>query len=79
MLTDNHSWEYPNRQGIGCNAISPSDSANFLAFLQQLKQDPVGSKLILSAAVGETPLMGANGTPMTDVSAFADVLDHIGE
>lgn len=70
-------WEYPNRQGIGCNTISPSDSSNFLAFLQQLKQDPVGSKLILSAAVGETPFMGANGTPMTDVSAFADVLDHI--
>ncbi|KAF9559452.1 glycoside hydrolase family 18 protein [Agrocybe pediades] len=70
-------WEYPGKQGIGCNAISPSDSANFLSFLQELRQDPVGAKLSLTAAVGITPFAGSDGNPMTDVSAFASQLDHI--
>lgn len=26
-----------------------------------------------------TPFAGADGNPMTDVSGFGDVLDHIGE
>jgi chitinase len=30
------SWEYPGKQGIGCNTISLHDSANFLSFLQEL-------------------------------------------
>ena len=58
--------------------MSPSDSANFLLFLQELKLDPVGSKLIISAAVGITPFTGSDGKPMSDVSAFADSLDWIG-
>lgn len=33
---------------------------------------------MLSAAVGITPFMGPDGTPMTDVSGFGNVLDHIG-
>ncbi|KAF8156991.1 glycoside hydrolase family 18 protein [Crassisporium funariophilum] len=70
-------WEYPNHQGIGCNMISPDDSANFLLFLQELRQDPDGAKLTLSAAVGLTPFAGPDGTPMADVSGFAQVLDHI--
>ncbi|KAF4563788.1 hypothetical protein EYR36_003030 [Pleurotus pulmonarius] len=69
-------WEYPNKQGIGCNIISPDDSANFLSFLQELRKDPVGSNLTISAAVGLTPFMGPTA-PMTDVSPFAEVLDHI--
>lgn len=73
-----YSWEYPNKQGIGCNIISPQDSANFLQFLRQLRQDPIGRNLYLSAAVGITPFMGPDGTPMEDVSAFAEQLDHIG-
>lgn len=70
-------WEYPNHQGIGCNTISPQDSANFLAFLQALRNDPDGRLMTVSAAVGTTPFAGPDGTPMTDVSAFAAVLDHI--
>ncbi|KAF9444016.1 glycoside hydrolase family 18 protein [Macrolepiota fuliginosa MF-IS2] len=70
-------WEYPNKQGIGCNIISPSDSANFLAFLQQLRQDSTGSKLYLSAAVSIAPFMGPDGTPMSDVSEFSKYLNHI--
>jgi chitinase len=58
--------------------MSPSDSANFLLFLQELKLDPVGSKLIISAAVSITPFTGSDGKPMSDVSAFADSLDWIG-
>jgi len=51
------SWEFPNRQGIGCNQISPNseDVPNFLTYLQQLRQDPRGSSLILSAAVPIQP------------------------
>lgn len=74
-----HSWEYPNKQGLGCNVISPSDSANFLLFLQALRASPGGSKIILSAAVGLAPFNGPDGTPMTDVSGFAAVLDYIGK
>jgi chitinase len=72
------SWEYPNKQGVGCNTISPNDSANLLSFLQALRAK-APSSLILSAAVGITPFNGPDGNPMTDVSAFAKALDHIGE
>jgi chitinase len=73
------SWEYPGKQGIGCNAVSPQDSANFLSFLQELRAQPAGKHIILSAAVYITPFAGADGSPMTDVSAFSAVLDYIGE
>ncbi|KAF5318679.1 hypothetical protein D9619_010676 [Psilocybe cf. subviscida] len=70
-------WEYPNHQGIGCNVISDDDSANFLSFLQELRNDTAGAKLKLTVAAGITPFAGADGTPMTDVSEFAKVLDHV--
>jgi chitinase len=73
------SWESPNKQGIGCNTLSPDDSANFLAFLQELREQPAGQDLILSAAVTITPFVGADGNPMDDVSDFAKVLNYIGE
>ena len=72
------SWEYPNGSGLECNLVSSDDSANFLTFLQALRADPVGQNLILSAAVGMKPFNGSDGNPMTDVSAFAKVFDHIG-
>jgi chitinase len=74
-----YSWEYPNRQGVGCNTISPDDSANFISFLQELRQQPLGQNITLSAAVSVTPFAGTDGKPMGDVSAFAKVLDYIGE
>ncbi|KAJ7591605.1 endochitinase [Mycena floridula] len=70
-------WEYPGNQGIGCNTVSPKDTANFLAFLQALRKTTVGTKLILSAAAATIPFAGPNGSPLTDVSAFAKVLDYI--
>lgn len=57
--------------------MSPSDTANFLAFLQDLRKDPEGKNLYLSAAVSPTPFVGSDGKPMTSVSDFAAVLNHI--
>lgn len=72
------SWEYPNNQGIGCNVVSTSDTANFLTLLQELRASPsLPKNATLSAAVGLTPFMGADSTPSKDVSQFAQVLDYI--
>jgi len=73
-----NSWEYPGKGGIGCNTVSDSDADNFLAFLKELKANPDGSRLKLTAAVGLAPFSGAGGTPISDVSDFAKVLDYIG-
>ncbi|KAF9482668.1 glycoside hydrolase family 18 protein [Pholiota conissans] len=70
-------WEYPGKKGNDANAVSPGDSANFLSMLQQLRQTDVGQKLVISAAVATTPFVGADGQPMLDVSAFANVIDYI--
>ncbi|EJD03470.1 glycoside hydrolase [Fomitiporia mediterranea MF3/22] len=70
-------WEYPGHQGIGCNTISPNDTANLLSFLQELRSSPCGSNLILTAAVSLTPFANATDLPSTDVSEFAKVLDYI--
>ncbi|SRR6266478_2973903 len=73
----NHSWESPGKQGIGCNIVSTSDSANFLSFLQTLRVMS-GPNLIISAAVPVNPFVGPDGKPLTDVSGFGQVLDYIG-
>ncbi|GAA6029874.1 hypothetical protein JCM8097_001090 [Rhodosporidiobolus ruineniae] len=69
-------WEYPNSQGLGCNAISPNDSANFLSLLQTVRS-LVGSSGILTAAVSTSGLMGPDGTALSDFSDFATYLDYI--
>lgn len=71
----NFDWEYPDKQGIGCNIISSDDTANFLSFLQQLREQ--SSNLTISAAVSLTPFRDSSGSPSTDVSAFAKVLDYV--
>jgi chitinase len=71
-----NSWEYPNHQGIGCNTISVNDTANFLAFLQELRVN-LAKKLTLSAAVSVVPFNDATGNPSADVSGFAKVLDYV--
>ncbi|OJA17532.1 hypothetical protein AZE42_11931 [Rhizopogon vesiculosus] len=70
-------WESPNSQGIGCNIISSNDTSNFLAFLQELRLDPVCAKLTISAAAPLTPFMNASGKPSTDASGFAEAFDYI--
>lgn len=71
------SWEFPNKQGIGCNMINANDTQNFLSFLQELRRNPVGARLTLSAATAVTPFRDASGNPSKDVSGFAEVLDYI--
>jgi chitinase len=46
-------------------------------FLQELRAQPAGKNLVLSAATSITPFAGSDGTPMADVSQFASVLSHI--
>ncbi|KAL5528009.1 hypothetical protein ACEPAF_7145 [Sanghuangporus sanghuang] len=70
-------WEYPGRQGIGCNAISPNDTANFLTFLQELRNTTSCSSTLLTAAVSLTPFADENEEPLADVTEFAKVLDYI--
>ncbi|KAJ7752839.1 chitinase [Mycena maculata] len=70
-------WEYPASSGIGCNTNSPDDTANFLAFIQELRKDPLGSQLILSAATAISPFTDSDGNPSADVSPFSKVLDWI--
>jgi chitinase len=72
-------WEDHNEpnSGIGCASPSSCDSANFLSFLQQLRSAPAGKKLSITAAVYPTPFVGPNGAPLTDVSAYANVLDYV--
>jgi len=69
-------WEYPGQDGNTGNIESPNDTANFLSFLQLLRSAlPPAAKI--SAAVQTVPFADAQGNPMTDVSAFADVLDWV--
>ncbi|KAL0570536.1 hypothetical protein V5O48_011418 [Marasmius crinis-equi] len=70
-------WEYPNRQGVGCNAVNKDDTANFLSFLQELRKDPVGAKMVLSTATSIQPWNDTNGTPSTDLSGFGQVFDLV--
>ncbi|RSH80958.1 uncharacterized protein EHS24_008387 [Apiotrichum porosum] len=69
-------WEYPGAEGADGNAVSSSDSANFLTFLTELRAAlPTGS--LITAATQVWPFYGSDGQPMSDVSAFAAVLDWI--
>ena len=71
------SWEYPNGKGVGCNDLSPQDTSNFLLFLQELRANPVGKVLTVTAAVGPAPWLNKDGNPVDDVRAFATVLDYV--
>ena len=46
-------------------------------FLQELRANPVGKLLFVTAAVGPAPWLGKDGNPVDDVSAFAKVLDYV--
>ncbi|KAJ7885186.1 glycoside hydrolase family 18 protein [Mycena olivaceomarginata] len=70
-------WEYPGKVGLPCNVVNPDDSNNFLLFLQELREQPAGKDLVLTAAVGIAPFVGPNQLPMDDVSDFSLVLDRI--
>ncbi|KAM0750346.1 glycoside hydrolase family 18 protein, partial [Meredithblackwellia eburnea MCA 4105] len=69
-------WCYPGGGGDSGNQVSSKDTANFLLFLQALRTS-LGSDKIISACTTQQAFLGADGSPLTDVSAFAAVLDHI--
>ncbi|KAJ2791874.1 hypothetical protein GGI18_000828 [Coemansia linderi] len=72
-------WEYPGRQGNTCNVYdAQNDTPNFLRFLQDLRSKfdasfGPGNKLI-TLAVRVQPF-DVYGSPSSDVSAFAKVVD----
>ncbi|KAF9446853.1 glycoside hydrolase family 18 protein, partial [Macrolepiota fuliginosa MF-IS2] len=68
-------WEYPNSTGAG-NPHSASDAANLLSLFKSLRTALPKPKL-LSAAVPHLPWLGTNGQPLTDVSAYAAVMDYL--
>ncbi|PIL37606.1 hypothetical protein GSI_01300 [Ganoderma sinense ZZ0214-1] len=67
-------WEYPNESGAG-NPYSSADAANLLSFFQSLRT-ALGSSKIISAAVTQLPWTGSNGSPLTNVSAYASVMTY---
>lgn len=69
-------WEYPGQQGESSNTVSPSDTANFLSFLQLLRAK-LPSVARITAATQTVPFAGANGSPLADVGDFASVLDWV--
>ena len=71
------SWEYPNKQGMGCNIINPQDTPNFLSFLQELRSLENNRNITLSAASAIVPFAAPDGNPTQDVSEFARVLDYL--
>ena len=77
ILTFFFSWEYPTSLGDGCNIKNENDTANFLLFLQELRDHPTGRELIISAATTIVTFTGSDGKPLEDVSGFAKVLDFI--
>ncbi|KAJ7935123.1 glycoside hydrolase [Mycena leptocephala] len=62
-------WEYPNQAGAG-NAFGSADAANLLTVMTSLRT-ALGTSKIISAAVTDLPWIGSNGSPLTDMSAYA--------
>lgn len=69
-------WEYPGVQGVGCNILSQNDTANFLAFLKELRKSPIGAKLFLSAAAPLSPWPDSTGNS-TNLVPFSSLLDYV--
>ncbi|OAV97171.1 hypothetical protein PTTG_02749 [Puccinia triticina 1-1 BBBD Race 1] len=75
VVVDLTDWEYPNVQGIGCNALNKNDSENFLRFLTLLRAK-MGTEFRLSAAVSMKGFMSSDGKNyLKDVSAYAKVVN----
>lgn len=69
-------WEYPGQAGNDGNVVDPNDTANYLSFLQLLRQTLPQTAKITAAAMTE-PWADSSGNPMKDMSAFGQVLDWI--
>ncbi|BGP14946.1 hypothetical protein JCM10213_007252 [Rhodosporidiobolus nylandii] len=68
-------WEYPGTQGADGNEVSSDDTANLLLFLKALRAALPHTRL--STCTTQQTYIGANGSPIGDVSAYADILDNI--
>ncbi|GAA5950408.1 hypothetical protein JCM21900_003725 [Sporobolomyces salmonicolor] len=68
-------WEYPGTQGAAGNEVSTSDTANLLLFLKALRAALPNKRL--STCTTQQAYIGANGSPLTNVAAYAAVLDNI--
>ncbi|KAH7105665.1 glycoside hydrolase superfamily [Auriculariales sp. MPI-PUGE-AT-0066] len=73
---DGIDMQYPGIMGATGNTVSSDDSANFLTFLQQLRA-VLPEIALITAATQVWPFADEQGAPMSDVSAFAQVLDWI--
>ncbi|KAI9494952.1 glycoside hydrolase superfamily [Zychaea mexicana] len=73
-------WEYPGRQGAGCNAFDvANDANNYLVLLKELRtalDGLTGPRKELSFAAHVRPFVTPSGY-MTDVSGFANIVDRI--
>lgn len=69
-------WEYPGQSGAPGNIVQADDTDNLLTFLALLRQK-LGQSAIISLATPLNVWYGDNGAPKTDVSAFAQYIDHV--
>lgn len=69
-------WEYPGTNGASGNIVSSSDTANFLAWLKVLRS-VLGDDAHISSCATHHAFIGADGSPLADVSAFAELLDNV--
>ncbi|KAL8376049.1 hypothetical protein RB595_007252 [Gaeumannomyces hyphopodioides] len=70
-------WEYPGKQGLGCNAVGPNDTLNFISFLQELRREQP-KPLLLSAAVSLFPYNNKDGQRSAngELAPMAELLDY---
>ncbi|KAJ2805046.1 hypothetical protein H4R20_002248 [Coemansia guatemalensis] len=71
-------FEYPGRQGDSCHPFDSADAANFLEFLQELRQrfdSEFEEAKLITLATRFQPFDGPSG-PMSDVSDFAKPVDY---
>lgn len=76
LCPSQQDWEYPNAQTSEGNVVSPADAANLLLFLQTLRS-VAGINTRLSMAVPVSGVVGASGEVLTDMKAYAVVLDYL--
>ncbi|GAA5910586.1 glycoside hydrolase family 18 protein [Sporobolomyces salmoneus] len=69
-------WEYPGASTDQGNIVSPNDASNYLLFLQTLR-NLAGPDVRLQIDVPMTGIIGSNGAPLTDMSAWAPILDYV--
>ncbi|GAA5894014.1 hypothetical protein JCM6882_007959 [Rhodosporidiobolus microsporus] len=69
-------WEFVGRQGAGNNIVSSKDAENYVAFLKVLRQT-LGTDKLIAGAVPASGINGADGSILTDTTAFAQYFDYI--